>query len=499
MHPLLCLLLLASLSLPAQFLAPPASPAANSAVTVGYTTLEVKYHRPAVRGRRIFGHLQPHGELWRAGANTNTLLRTTDSITIGDHGIPPGTYAVFLIPRADEDWTWVLSTDTTHWGTDGYDPARDVLRYPAPATRLPERTASLEYRWMDLDHTSADLVLEWEWYRVRLPIRVDTDARVRQRTDRWLHPAERPDDYYEAARYYLERDSLPAARHWIETWAAATPAQFGRSRRRALITYALGDTATARRQLVESLDLARAAGNAHYTRMNEATLREWTRTPISLPADSVLAHSIAYHDPAGRWVRDSHALRVLEERPDGTARYSRLRLFPGGADFFLEQTDGSGQHSLERRSDSYSFRWNGQAPVPDSVRQRRHLTPEATDRLRDYYTYLWGLPMKLRDPGTLVDPTVHRVYSAGEEALEVEVRYTPETGGDVWHFLFDPRTYALRGYRFYHDAQGPGTGEYIFLEDEREVNGMRLPAVRHWYLTAENRYLGTDRLLTGGE
>ncbi len=32
---------------------------------------------------------------------------------------------------------------------------------------------------------------------------------------------------------------------------------------------------------------------------------------------------------------------------------------------------------------------------------------------RDYLSYLWGLPMKLRDPGTRVDPVTKRVTFEG--------------------------------------------------------------------------------------
>ncbi len=38
-------------------------------------------------------------------------------------------------------------------------------------------------------------------------------------------------------------------------------------------------------------------------------------------------------------------------------------------------------------------------------------------------------------------------------------------------------------------------GEYILLEGERDVLGMRIPVERRWFTNAEDRYLGTDVLV----
>jgi hypothetical protein len=79
--------------------------------------------------------------------------------------------------------------------------------------------------------------------------------------------------------------------------------------------------------------------------------------------------------------------------------------------------------------------------------------------------------------------------------LELEVHYAPETGKDIWFFYFDLDTYALSGYAFYHEKDGPGTGEYILLEGQASVGKMNLPAKRHWYFTNNKLYLGTDEII----
>ena len=44
---------------------PDASPAATTGQTIGITDIAIKYHRPAVNKRKIFGGLEPYGKVWR--------------------------------------------------------------------------------------------------------------------------------------------------------------------------------------------------------------------------------------------------------------------------------------------------------------------------------------------------------------------------------------------------------------------------------------------------
>jgi len=113
--------------------------------------------------------------------------------------------------------------------------------------------------------------------------------------------------------------------------------------------------------------------------------------------------------------------------------------------------------------------------------------------MRDYYVYLWGLPMKLRDPGTQLGGVKSTTFT-DQDAYSLRVTYAPEVGKDVWYFYFDRETAALVGYRFYHD-EAKNDGEVIVLEGEYEGHGMRLPESRAWTTHQDDRYLGTDTLL----
>lgn len=479
----------------AQFVAPAASPRANTITTAGYTQLEVDYHRPNVRGRTIFGGLIPWGEIWRAGANENTLLKLDGVVRIGETRIEPGAYSLFLIPEEKGGWTWVVNSQTDGWGTRGYDEGLDEVRQQARARRLPQRVETLEYRWMNVTPQSVELVLEWEWYRLALTIKLPTDKQVDDQATLHLNPAKDPNEYYAAARYYLDNGRLRKAKAWIDRWDDAAPEQFGRMRYQALIEYKLGNVVRARRLMNRSLELAVAANNSHYVRMNAQSLKEWTVEQVEISADSVIARSIRYHDPEGEWEVRSHRIQLAESRPDGTVRQTQLTLYPGSDEFDMRQTRGRDKIQLRYLNNSFAFSHNGSAEIDESTAQRLGLTPKAMLNMRDYYTFLYGLPMKLTDDGAQIRPDVTKVWFHGKELLRIEVAFQPDAGGDIWQLYFHPKSYRLSGYSFYHAADGPGTGEYILLEGEAKVGAMKLPAKRHWYLTEEQMYLGTDEIV----
>lgn len=66
----------------AQLELPQASPTARVMQRAGLTDIEVEYSSPAARDRTVWGELVPYGQHWRTGANTNTLIRFSRSVTI---------------------------------------------------------------------------------------------------------------------------------------------------------------------------------------------------------------------------------------------------------------------------------------------------------------------------------------------------------------------------------------------------------------------------------
>ncbi len=111
----------------------------------------------------------------------------------------------------------------------------------------------------------------------------------------------------------------------------------------------------------------------------------------------------------------------------------------------------------------------------------------------NYYTYLYGLPMKLKDEGTNIDPKIEKKSFKGKEYLVLKVTYEETVGSDIWFFYFDPKTYAMEVYQFFKKDK-PDSGEYILLTGMETINDIKMPKTRAWYYNKDDKYLGTDIL-----
>ncbi|MGB3564548.1 MAG: DUF6503 family protein [Thermoanaerobaculia bacterium] len=210
-------------------------------------------------------------------------------------------------------------------------------------------------------------------------------------------------------------------------------------------------------------------------------------------AEELLARAIDYHDANDVWRQGIWRLTLGETRPDGTVRRTVLMIDNPAGRFDYSTQDGGDRIEGSLSDDDCSFRLNGSGTFTEEEQERHRLTCERLERMRNYYTYLWGLPMKLRDPGTRLDAAVGSDTFGGSRVTVLRVSYEESVGRDTWYFYLDPSSYALVGYRFFHD-ESANDGEYIILDQEVETEGLRIPRVRAWYTNADQRYLGTDTL-----
>ena len=159
----------------AQISYPRISPLTTIEQNIGLASIKVIYSRPGVRGRKIFGELVPYGRIWRVGANESTKFIADNPIRINGKLLPAGTYAIYAFPE-EESWEFVFHSNTTHWGDgrDAYDPDEDVFRIEL----IPEHMSDIRENFLitfdNLDHNGMDMIMEWEYTRLRIPIKVDS-------------------------------------------------------------------------------------------------------------------------------------------------------------------------------------------------------------------------------------------------------------------------------------------------------------------------------------
>ncbi len=218
----------------------------------------------------------------------------------------------------------------------------------------------------------------------------------------------------------------------------------------------------------------------------------------SITAEQLLNRAIAFHDPDGWWNKVKMDLIIDMEAPQNVKRRSNVVIDNIKGSFHLSMLrNGQLMEWMVDGKDSCDFRLNFSKPASTAEADSLDLTPYRARRWRNYYTYLYGIPMKLKDEGTHVGDEVIETKFMDKDVLALRVTYDESVGKDIWYFYFNPNTYALVGYRFYHD-EAKNDGEYIVLEDMIVEKGLRIPKNRSWYTNAEDRLLGTDFLISFG-
>ena len=202
---------------PAQLKAPQASPAASVSQELGISTFRIDYHRPAVKGRAIWGGLVPYGQIWRAGANEATVLTLSDPVKIAGKSVPAGSYAFFVIP-GKEQWTLILNSQGKQWGAYNYKTEQDVLRIEAKPGAIPHQEF-LQYDLQVLSPEQLRLELRWEKLSVGFTMELDSKGIYWKYLEEALAKASPAawQPWYQGARYCLEQSIEPAkAMTWID-------------------------------------------------------------------------------------------------------------------------------------------------------------------------------------------------------------------------------------------------------------------------------------------
>jgi hypothetical protein len=170
---------------------------------IGITDITINYHRPLVNNRQIWGKVVPYGDVWRAGANENTIVTFTDPVTIEGQPLDKGTYGLHMIP-GENQWTVIFSKMSTAWGSFSYKQDEDALRVTVkPQTA--EFHDALTYDFDDVKPDSTVVTMRWEKVAVPFKVGVNLNDTVEASIHRQLRGL---NQYYweswdDVANYYL--------------------------------------------------------------------------------------------------------------------------------------------------------------------------------------------------------------------------------------------------------------------------------------------------------
>lgn len=260
----------------AQITTPQPSPSTTVKQVVGLTDVALEYSRPAMRGRTIFGDLVPYGQLWRTGANKNSIVTFSNDVKVDGKALKAGSYAVFTKP-GESVWEVHFYTDTENWGTPkNWDESKVAAIVNVNSMKTAETVESFTMAINHLSETGAHLEISWENTKVAIPFAVPTDTAVMAEIDK-IMAGPGAGDYYAAAVYYLNAGKdISKAKEWMDKAMSMTekPA-FWQMRQQSLIYAKAGDKKGAIAAAKKSLAASEAAKNMDYVKMNQDSLKEW--------------------------------------------------------------------------------------------------------------------------------------------------------------------------------------------------------------------------------
>jgi hypothetical protein len=239
----------------------------------GLGTITLTYSRPNVKGRKIFGYVEPYDKVWRTGANSATVIKFSDDVIIEGHAVPAGEYGLFSLP-GESQWTIILSKKPQQWGAYSYNEADDFLRFTVKPAKLPQPVETFALQFENMYPTSGELHLLWENTALSIHLTCDIDSKVMARIDSAMNTDKKP--YYNAVIYYWNNNKdMTKALEWanqLDKIPGMPPMVAKLWKARVLLKKGDKDAAIATAQ--EGMKAATEAKSDEYLRMNKEVIAE---------------------------------------------------------------------------------------------------------------------------------------------------------------------------------------------------------------------------------
>ena len=239
----------------------------------GMGKINLVYSRPDVKGRKIFGGMEPYGTVWRTGANSATVIKFTDDVSMEGKPVPAGEYGLFSIP-GEKEWTIILSKQPKQWGAYNYKEADDFLRFTVKTKHLDDLTETMTLAFTNVSPSACDLQMMWEHSGFTIHLTTDIDARVMANIDSAMRTDKKP--YYQAIIYYYNNNKdMTKALAWAnELEKDKNFPPFVPKLWKARVQLKMGDKTAAIATAQEGAKLAADSKTDEYVRLNNEVIAQ---------------------------------------------------------------------------------------------------------------------------------------------------------------------------------------------------------------------------------
>jgi hypothetical protein len=256
----------------------PRIPEASSTQTIiqdfGLGKVTVTYSRPNVKGRKIFGGINPYGQVWRTGANAATTITFSENVLVEGNKVPAGTYSLFSIPEQNS-WTIILNKTAKQWGAYSYKQADDLVRFTVKPVNVKEKRETFTMQFANSTTKTTDLYIVWDHTAVPMHLQTDDDAQITANIDKLMQGDIKKRPYFNAIQYYYENDKdLKKAMTWVLEAEKLEPSAPWYKLWKARIQLKMGNKAAAITTAQQGIKLAKASDDDEYVRLNEAVIAQ---------------------------------------------------------------------------------------------------------------------------------------------------------------------------------------------------------------------------------
>ena len=201
--------------LPVSLNLPQVSPLESRSITIGLTKISFEYSSVGIKEREIWGDLVPFGEIWRTGANKNTVFSVSDDVLINGKLLAAGSYGFHTIP-GEKEWVIIFSKNNEAWGSYFYDESEDALRITVPVSKMDSRYEWMKFSFSTYTSTSVNVSLKWAYRSIPFTVEVPMDVTLQKIKKQFTNkPAFSWQGWQQGANYLLANEyKLDTALEW---------------------------------------------------------------------------------------------------------------------------------------------------------------------------------------------------------------------------------------------------------------------------------------------
>ncbi|MBS9463046.1 hypothetical protein KIM67_11540 [Flagellimonas sp. 389] len=209
---------------------------------------------------------------------------------------------------------------------------------------------------------------------------------------------------------------------------------------------------------------------------------------------SILEKAMTVHDSLDKWKAASLNFHIQEPRISNPHRYSILKLDNSKNTFELTRNREThiSKHIIESDGNSIVL-LDGKVETDTVLIKKYRLDASRNIGYKNFYKLLYGLPMSLENMIGSVLQTSNSNFN-DESCYKVEIELKDAIISKFWNVYISKTDMTLKGVDLVFPNK-PEKGDRIYFEGIIEIDGIKIPRIRHWHELKDDSYSGSDLII----